>query len=117
MRVGAIQYGPRMPQKPLPAPITYAVDQNAWPNADVVEAPLVAHYVRHIAARLDEHRRLHGLSYRNLADGADISVATVFELVNGNRWPDLRTVVALEGVLGIPLLPDWNERSKAIRGI
>lgn len=86
------------------APADHAVDGD-WPQAALAaDAPVAAHYARHIAARLQAELAEGSLS--QLARRADVNRSTLQGLLAGRSWPDVVTVAKLEAALGRRLWPE-----------
>lgn len=94
-----------MPNQPVrrPSPRGALKDPRAWPNGTTDDP--VAERAQALARNLHDALGKSGMSMRQVAEAAGLSVGTVSHLVNGNSWADTRTVLTLEQVLGRSLWP------------
>ncbi|WP_369032367.1 helix-turn-helix domain-containing protein [Streptomyces adonidis] len=95
--------GTRRAQKPN----EYVVGGN-WPHAmmRVHRGALVA---QAIARKLAETMVEQQLSANALARRSGVNRQVIANVLNGTVWPDMLTVVDLEGALGVKLWPDHLE--------
>lgn len=82
----------------------YAVG-GKWPHA-VMEPHRGALVVQAIARRLAEVMAEQELSANALARKSGINRQVITNVLNGVVWPDMLTVVDLEGALGVMLWPE-----------
>lgn len=73
------------------------------PRADLDAA--VDHAVHHVATTLDAHMTQHGLSTRDVAAAAGVSVGTVHAVRTGNTRLEARVLARLESALDLTLWP------------
>lgn len=74
----------------------------------MADAPRALEHARAIAIRLAA--ALEGRVVTDVAEQADLSRSTVYDLVNGSTWPDLISLGKLETALDVDLLPPLPER-------
>ena len=63
----------------------------------------ISEMCRRIGARLREERRRMGYTQEQLAERADLSANFIAHLERGSRKPSLDTLVALSGLLEVPV--------------
>ncbi|MCL6452900.1 MAG: helix-turn-helix transcriptional regulator [Alicyclobacillus sp.] len=68
--------------------------------------------MRDMAARLRQMRKERGLSVRQLAERADVSVSYVYAIENGERGSNLTKLNQIARALGVPLSQLWDEDSE-----
>ena len=101
----------------LPSPVDYMQDQTRWPDGDLAEdAPPEAHLVKAMVAKINlriaiKERQLgKKMTRADFAKDAQFSRQTVYDLLDGNKWPAMTTIVKLERYFNVRL---WgNEHRK-----
>jgi transcriptional regulator with XRE-family HTH domain len=84
--------------------------RGAWPTGPLKKgAPPSAAYAQAIVFTL--RLAIGDRSISDIARSADVARSTVHDLLAGNTWPDLVTLVKLEGILGVTLWPRTPLRS------
>ncbi|MFD6334468.1 helix-turn-helix domain-containing protein [Streptomyces niveus] len=94
--------------------VEYAVG-GAWPHA-VMEPHRGALVAQAIARRLADVMTEQQLSANALAHRSGVNRQVITNVLNGQVWPDMLTVVDLEGALGVMLWPEhaqWRIPSPA----
>ena len=82
-----------------------------WPDGKIHNnAPTATYWAAEIAKRL--RIAVDGSSKSDVAAEAEIARSTLYDLLNGEAWPDVVTVVKLQDALGVELWPAWKPRSK-----
>ncbi|MFB6822681.1 helix-turn-helix domain-containing protein [Streptomyces virginiae] len=76
-----------------------------WPHA-VMQAHRGALVAQAIARRLSEAMADQGVSANALARKSGVNRQVIANVLNGTVWPDMLTVVDLEGALGVMLWPE-----------
>ena len=77
-----------------------------WPDgAKVASSPPAVYWAAEISRRLSS--ALAGRSKSAVARDAAIARSTLYDVLGGETWPDLATIVALEEVLDVTLWPGW----------
>lgn len=79
-------------------------DETRRATADDLDAA-VDRTTQHIAATLDGHMTRHGLSTRDVARAAGVSVGTVHAVRTGSTRVETRVLARLEAALGVSLWP------------
>ncbi|GAB4076408.1 helix-turn-helix domain-containing protein [Nostocoides australiense] len=87
-----------MPAPPRPAPRTQVTN---WPDTPASDPAVEA--VRLLA--LDVRDATQGRSTRDVAQQCGINHGAIARLLNGESWPDSRTIALLETGLGRSLWP------------
>ena len=83
-------------------PRDYLAYEQAWPDGDLIEgAPPQARLAQALVRRLRE--ACADRSVNDVARNADLSRATVYNLLSGTRWATIATVASLEVTLGVRL--------------
>ncbi|MEU9019167.1 helix-turn-helix transcriptional regulator [Actinomadura sp. NPDC048394] len=73
-----------------------------WPDgALAADAPIGAHYGRHVAQILKREMDQRGLSQRGLAELSGVHHNTVGRVLRGDVYPDLATLARLETALNV----------------
>ncbi|MDI5971408.1 helix-turn-helix transcriptional regulator [Streptomyces sp. SL13] len=88
-------------------PSSFVVDGN-WPHA-VMEPHRGALVAQVIARNLAEVITEQGISANALAQKSGVNRQVVTNVLRGSVWPDILTVVDLEGALGVLLWPDHTQ--------
>ncbi|WP_329313792.1 helix-turn-helix domain-containing protein [Streptomyces sp. NBC_01278] len=81
-----------------------------WPHA-VMQAHRGALVAQAIARALSEAMAERGMSANALARKSGVNRQVIANVLNGTVWPDMLTVVDLEGALGVMLWPvhvEWR---------
>ncbi|MFE2326509.1 helix-turn-helix domain-containing protein [Streptomyces sp. NPDC059385] len=81
-----------------------------WPHA-VMQAHRGALVAQAIARRLSEAMAEQGMSANALARKSGVNRQVIANVLNGTVWPDMLTVVDLEGALEVMLWPvhvEWR---------
>ncbi|WP_254665824.1 helix-turn-helix transcriptional regulator [Streptomyces sp. WMMB 322] len=88
-------------------PRDLAGNPEAWPRADVADpaAAVIQHIARSLSGVIEER----GLSLRRCAERSGVNRQAIADLIVGNCWPDVATLVRLEDSLGTPLYPPSGE--------
>lgn len=82
-------------------PSTFTVS-GTWPDgALAADAPIGAHYGRHVAQILKREMDQRGLSQRGLAELSGVHHNTVGRVLRGDVYPDLATLARLEKALNV----------------
>lgn len=106
MRLGhtyAVPGGIRRAKKPS----SFVIDGD-WPHA-VMEPHRGALVAQAIARKLAEAMAERGISANALAKKSGVNRQVITNVLNGTVWPDMLTVVDLEGALGVLLWPDHTQ--------
>lgn len=85
------------------------VTSGTWPNATLDGTP-AAIYAQHVARRLRDE--IGDRSNREIGRITGLAGVTIAAVLNGDNYPDLRTLARLEDALDAQLLPDWPARRK-----
>ena len=102
-------------REPPKHPRDYPVVEGAWPDGDLIEgAPPQARLAQALARRLAEACTDRFVS--DVARGAGLSRATVYNLLSGARWATIATVASLEATLGVRLWGNEHRDLVAPRG-
>ncbi|MFF5264555.1 helix-turn-helix domain-containing protein [Actinomadura viridis] len=82
-----------------------------WPDGEfAADAPIGAHYGRHVAQTLKRVMDDRGLTQRGLAELSGVHHNTVGRVLRGDVYPDLATLARLEQALDINLYPTGLHR-------
>jgi DNA-binding XRE family transcriptional regulator len=82
-------------------PAHYMTD-GEWPDGPLLpNAPPEAHLAAAVAIRLRKHMK--GRTQAKIGDLSGLGRQTINNILNGNAWPDLRTIARLEVALDKPL--------------
>ncbi|NHC21859.1 XRE family transcriptional regulator [Nocardioides sp. IC4_145] len=95
-----------MPRRsaPLAAPRAW-MTEGTWPDGEIdPDAPAAVPYAVHVSKTLGE--ALAGRNKSEVALAAEIERSTLYDLLAGNKWPELFTIAKLELELGVSLWPD-----------
>ncbi|MFD0535174.1 helix-turn-helix domain-containing protein [Actinomadura luteofluorescens] len=91
-------------------PNTFLVS-GIWPDGELsIDAPLAAHYGRHVAQTLKRLKNERGLGQRGLAELSGVHHNTVGRVLRGEVYPDLATLARLEQALDVSLYPTGLHR-------
>ncbi|MFJ9706324.1 helix-turn-helix domain-containing protein [Streptomyces sp. NPDC101234] len=85
-------------------PSSFVID-GEWPHA-MMEPHRGALVAQAIARKLAAAMAERGLSANALAQKSGVNRQVITNVLNGSVWPDMLTVVDLEGALGVLLWPD-----------
>lgn len=79
-----------------------------------MSSPPAVFWAAEISRRLGA--ALVGRSKAAVAKEAGIARSTLYDVLGGETWPDLATIVGLEEVLGVTLWPGWAPGAKGPGG-
>lgn len=88
-------------------PSSFVIDGD-WPHA-VMEPHRGALVAQAIARKLAEAMAVRGVSANALAKRSGVNRQVITNVLNGTVWPDMLTLVDLEGALGVLLWPDHTQ--------
>ncbi|MEH0577970.1 helix-turn-helix transcriptional regulator [Streptomyces sp. B21-108] len=88
-------------------PSSFVID-GEWPHA-MMEPHRGALVAQAIAHKLAEAMVERGLSANALAHKSGVNRQVITNVLNGSVWPDMLTIVDLEGALGVLLWPDHTQ--------
>ncbi|MFJ7529352.1 helix-turn-helix domain-containing protein [Streptomyces griseus] len=88
-------------------PSSFVIDGD-WPHA-MMEPHRGALVAQAIARRLAEAMAEQGVSANALAKKSGVNRQVVTNVLSGSVWPDMLTIVDLEGALGVLLWPDHTQ--------
>ena len=85
------------------APREHAPDPERWTERDAQDPP--ARVVQYIALALGAAIEGRGWSLRETAAASRVNRQAIANILAGESWPDVVTIVRLEDTLGVPLWP------------
>lgn len=88
-------------------PSSFVVD-GEWPHA-MMEPHRGALVAQAIARKLAAAMAERGSSANALAQKSGVNRQVITNVLNGSVWPDMLTIVDLEGALGVLLWPDHTQ--------
>ena len=88
-------------------PAAYLRASGRWPNGPIrKDAPTAVYWSAEISRRLAA--ALVGRSKTALAEEVGMARTTLYDVLSGEKWPDLVTIIALEEALDVELWPRWG---------
>lgn len=93
-------------------PRAYVKAGGVWPDGPTrLDSPVAVTWAAEFSRRLRD--AMAGCSKTAVAEEAGLARSTIYDLMSGETWPDLVTILALEEVLDSELLPRWPHGTSA----
>lgn len=87
------------------------VARGAFPDGPLKsQSPAAAWWAAEIARRLRD--AIAEASLSEVARDADLARSTIYDIVSGETWPDVVSIVKLQDALNTRLWPPWKPRSR-----